>query len=244
MWLLFIQGQIKSLKNSRWSFISDYSSVILSHWVIYKIICLSLFTTTQCNWYLFSLVAPAEKLPARTVTFVQPAARLGSRGRSRFIFIYVKETFGSMKRSMMQNDTTFTIRRAGLHHSGNYSCVYSIRNDSPREETTRFRFWFHVSLYIHVNVISLQLSDCRYFNIWVFNCHWGRRCCFQMFLFWHPANTRQVSSPPLLPEEERAFNVTRRRRSPSKGVNRDLGHYSCVVPTSKCIQEKKTSMDV
>ena len=36
-----------------------------------------------------------------------------------------------------QNNTTFTIQRVGVHHSGNYSCVYSTRDDLPPKVTKK-----------------------------------------------------------------------------------------------------------
>lgn len=49
------------------------------------------------------------------------------------VYVYLcKDGFGISRKvqRQAQDDTTFSIQRVSLHDSGNYSCVYTPRNDS------------------------------------------------------------------------------------------------------------------
>lgn len=60
--------------------------------------------------------------------------------RHRMVYVYLCKDGHGIKRQMQkqdQDDSTFTISSVGLHHSGSYSCVYSIKLYLPSKVAKR-----------------------------------------------------------------------------------------------------------
>lgn len=147
----------------------------------------------------------------------------GFKKNQQKVFVYLcKDGLGILKlvQKQDQHDTTFTMYNVGRNYSGNYSCAYSRAEYKPSEVATKGHniiqilvigkyFHFYKSImsvfFLSVHFLLLpcsQFSPCRYFSSWPIYCQRGRQCRIQVYCLWHPANTRQMSAHPVLPEEE------------------------------------------
>ncbi|XP_074467333.1 uncharacterized protein LOC141752943 [Sebastes fasciatus] len=147
------------------------------------------------------------------------------------------------KQKRDQNDTNFIIPRVGLHHSGSYSCFYSINNDSLSKVAQR-----------GLNVIQiLVISNFLPADISVAGPSAvtegddvAFRCTVSDTL--QTLGKCQLIHSYLRRDETilqvQAFNVTRMEATFTiqGAVTRDSGRYSCVVLPSKCIQEHERTL--
>ncbi|XP_078108691.1 uncharacterized protein LOC144519435 isoform X2 [Sander vitreus] len=141
-----------------------------------------------------------------------------------------------------QNDTTFTIRNVGLHHSGNYSCVYSSLNTLPK---VAMRGHNVIQILVISNFLPADISVAGQSTISEGD-DVAFRCTVSDTLqtlgecqLIHSYLRRNESILQVQP-----FNVTRMEATFTiKGaVMRDSGHYSCVVLPSKCIREHEKTL--
>ncbi|XP_033972066.1 uncharacterized protein LOC117471293 isoform X2 [Trematomus bernacchii] len=141
-----------------------------------------------------------------------------------------------------QNDTTFTIQRVGLHHSGNYSCVYSTRGDLPTKVTKKRE---PIEIVVISNFLPADISVAAPSDV-----HEGDDVAFRCIVS-GPLQTLgecQLIHSYLMRNQTilqvQAFNVPGMEANFTieGAVVRDSGHYSCVVLPSKCIQEGEKTL--
>ncbi|KAI9546174.1 hypothetical protein NQZ68_029409 [Dissostichus eleginoides] len=142
-----------------------------------------------------------------------------------------------------QNDITFTIHRVGLHHSGNYSCVYSSRKDLPKKVTKKRQ---PIEIVVISNFLPADISVAAPSYV-----HEGDDVAFRCIVS-GPLQTLgecQLIHSYLMRNETilqvQAFHVPRMEANfiIEGAVVRDSGHYSCVVLPSKCIQEGEKTLN-
>ncbi|XP_078017317.1 uncharacterized protein LOC144458587 isoform X2 [Epinephelus lanceolatus] len=142
-----------------------------------------------------------------------------------------------------QYDSTFTIQRVGPHHSGNYSCVYSTKNDLLSRVVERGHNVIQIlviSNFLPADISVVGPSTVSEGDDVTF------RCTVSDTL--ETLGECQLIHSYLRRNETilqvQAFNVTQMEATFTiKGaVMKDSGHYSCVVLPSKCIQEHEKSL--
>ncbi|XP_039652133.1 uncharacterized protein LOC120556552 [Perca fluviatilis] len=142
-----------------------------------------------------------------------------------------------------QNDTTFMIRSVGLDYSGNYSCVYSIGNNSLPKVTMRGDNV--IQILVISNFLPADISVVGPSTVSEGD-HVAFRCTVSVTL--QTLGECQLIHSYLRRNETilqvQPFNVTRMEATFTiKGaVMRDSGHYSCVVLPSKCIREHEKTL--
>ncbi|XP_028257197.1 uncharacterized protein LOC114433088 isoform X2 [Parambassis ranga] len=159
------------------------------------------------------------------------------RNITSMIFVYLcKDSLGIRRMTLKpdKNDITFHISRVDLHHSGNYSCVYSNKSYTLSDVTQRGDNTIQI-LVIHIAVVGPSAV------------HEGDNIEFRCTV---PSSLHTLGECPLVYSYLRkngtvllvqAFNVSQMKATFSiKGaVMRDSGHYSCVVLPTMCIQEQE-----
>ena len=125
--------------------------------------------------------------------------------------------FSKMRQRQDQHDSTFVVDIVGLKASGNYSCVFSKTDYPPSEVAMSGHNIIQIQVigkYFHhykgnmsnsTHFLPLpcsQFPPCRHFSGRGVDSQRGRRHWIQMCCFWCLANTRWLSSHPVLPEEE------------------------------------------
>ncbi|KAK5934979.1 hypothetical protein CgunFtcFv8_020381 [Champsocephalus gunnari] len=141
-----------------------------------------------------------------------------------------------------QNDTTFTIHRVGLNHSGNYSCVYSAMKNVLTKVTGERRA---IEIVVISNFLPADISVAAPSDV-----HEGDDVAFRCIVS-GPLQTlgecRLIHSYLMRNEtilQVQAFNVARMEAkfTIEGAVVRDSGLYSCVVLPSKCIQVREKTL--
>ncbi|XP_031137407.1 uncharacterized protein LOC116037602 isoform X2 [Sander lucioperca] len=142
-----------------------------------------------------------------------------------------------------QNDTTFMIHSVGLHNSGNYSCVYSIWNNSLPKVAMRGDNV--IQILVISNFLPADISVAGPSTISEGD-HVAFRCTVSDTL--QTLGKCQLIHSYLRRNETilqvQPFNVTRMEATFTikSAVMRDSGHYSCVVLPSKCIREHEKTL--
>ncbi|KAL3992745.1 KICSTOR complex protein kaptin [Sarotherodon galilaeus] len=137
-----------------------------------------------------------------------------------------------------QNDILFKIPRAGLHHSGNYSCIYSPQNYTLSEIVKKGGDI--IEILVIANFLPADISIVGPSTV-----HEGHHVEFQCTVSQHLhtlggckliyAYLRKNDTILLV----QLFNVSQMLATfiIDSAVLRDSGHYSCIVLPSKCIYE-------
>ncbi|XP_034733910.1 uncharacterized protein LOC117948388 [Etheostoma cragini] len=142
-----------------------------------------------------------------------------------------------------QNDTTFTIRSVGLHHSGNYSCVYSI-SDNLLPKVPR-RGDNVIQILVISNILPADISVAGPSTVSEGD-HVAFRCTVSYTL--QTLGECQLINSYLRRNETilqvQTFDVTLMEATFTieGAVLRDSGHYSCMVLPSKCIREHEKTL--
>nr|XP_020511146.1 uncharacterized protein LOC110000228 [Labrus bergylta] len=157
------------------------------------------------------------------------------------VYVYLcKEEIGFDKKVQKQDlhDTTFIIQRVNRHDSGNYSCVYSFKNDLTNQATTRGHNIIEILVianFLPGDISVVGASTVNEGDYVEFRCTLSvtlqtiRECQLIHSYLWRNDSILQVQT----------FNVSKMEATFTiqGAAMRDSGHYSCVVLPSTCIKK-------
>ncbi|XP_039866562.1 uncharacterized protein LOC120720830 [Simochromis diagramma] len=156
-----------------------------------------------------------------------------------FIYLLINEWgIQYLPQKKDRSDTTFIISRAGLHHSGNYSCVYSPNHYTLSEVAKKGDDI--IQILVIANFLPADISIVGSSTV-----HEGDYVEFQCTVSQHLhtlggckfiyAYLRKNDTILLV----QVFNVSQMLTTfiIDGAVLRDSGHYSCIVLPSKCFYE-------
>ncbi|XP_060895434.1 uncharacterized protein LOC132975124 isoform X2 [Labrus mixtus] len=137
-----------------------------------------------------------------------------------------------------RHDTTFIIQRVKQHHSGNYSCFYSLKNDLPKQASMRGHNIIEILVIANFLPGDISVAGASTVNegdYVEFRCTLSvtlqtiRECQLIHSYLWRNDSILQVQT----------FNVSKMEAifTIQGAAMRDSGHYSCVVLPSTCTKK-------
>ncbi|XP_033972069.1 uncharacterized protein LOC117471294 isoform X2 [Trematomus bernacchii] len=200
--------------------------------------------TSQTNDISSANILAQQKTISENSYLVLTCSTFGKKKQIQVTVYLCKGDLWIEKKQQKQDryETTFTIHRVGLHHSGNYSCVYSTRDDLPPKVTKKRE---PIEIVVISNFLPADISVAAPSDV-----HEGDDVAFRCIVS-GPLQTLgecQLIHSYLMRNETilqvQAFNVPGMEANfiIEGAVVRDSGHYSCVVLPSKCIQEGEKTL--
>ncbi|XP_044063650.1 uncharacterized protein LOC122881459 [Siniperca chuatsi] len=201
--------------------------------------------TSQANDIFPARILAHQKTISERSDLYVTCSTFGSKKHTRVHVYLCKDGVGISKKIQKQdqNDSTFIIQRVDLRQSGNYSCVYSIRNYSLSQVNKRGDNIIQILVIAYFLPADLSVAGPSTVSE---GDNVEFRCTLSDTL--QTLGECQLIHSYLRRNETilqvQAFNVMRMEATFTieGAVMRDSGHYSCVVLPSKCIQEHEEAL--
>ncbi|XP_035761960.1 uncharacterized protein LOC102788270 [Neolamprologus brichardi] len=163
------------------------------------------------------------------------------RKKDSMVYVYLLKNgrgIQNLTQKQDKNDTLFTISRAGLHHSGNYSCVYSPKHYTLSEVAKKGDNI--IEILVIANFLPADISIVGSTTV-----HEGNDVEFQCTVSQHIQTLGGCKfiyaylRKNVTIFQVQVFNVSQMLTTfiIDGAVLRDSGHYSCIVLPSKCFYE-------